>query len=126
MPDRQDRVRRFVHQRRDDALGQQDHLPSQRQQAEQAADRQLLQAVDGLRRADERRVVFGQQLSGNEEPFMARSLFALLNRRYGPKIDGATRREFLKATLAASAGLLLSRSELFAQTPKKVGLRVAV
>jgi monoamine oxidase len=39
---------------------------------------------------------------------MSRSLFARLARRYGPRVDPAQRREFLRATLAASAGLLLS------------------
>ena len=47
---------------------------------------------------------------------MSRSLFARLARRYDPnRIDAATRREFLKATLAASAGLLMSRSLLLGQ-----------
>ena len=50
---------------------------------------------------------------------MSRSLFARLNRKYGPRIDGATRREFLHATLAASAGLLLSRNLAFAAAPAK-------
>ena len=46
---------------------------------------------------------------------MSRSLFARLARRYDPdRIDAATRREFLKATLLASAGTLLSASA-FAQ-----------
>jgi monoamine oxidase len=45
---------------------------------------------------------------------MSRSLFARLNRKYGPRVDGATRRDFLKATLAASAGLLLSRDLIWA------------
>lgn len=39
---------------------------------------------------------------------MARSLYAQLLERYGPKNNGPTRREVLKATMAASAGLLLS------------------
>ena len=39
---------------------------------------------------------------------MPRSLFARLARRYGPKVDGPTRREFLKASAAVGAGLLLS------------------
>src|SRR6185436_18681682 len=39
---------------------------------------------------------------------MARSLFAQLLERYGPKNQGPTRREVLKATMAASAGLLIS------------------
>ena len=40
---------------------------------------------------------------------MGQNLFSLLNRKYGRTVDGATRREFLKATLAASAGVMLSR-----------------
>jgi hypothetical protein len=37
---------------------------------------------------------------------MARSIYARLMERYGPKNQGPTRREVLKATMAASAGLL--------------------
>jgi monoamine oxidase len=59
---------------------------------------------------------------------MARSLYTLLSRKFGPKIDGPTRRGFLRATLAASAGLLLSRNhELYGQNaPRRVGKRVVV
>lgn len=59
---------------------------------------------------------------------MSRSLFARLNRKYGPRVDGATRREFLKASLAASAGLLLSRDLLLAGAPpaKKTSKSIAV
>lgn len=59
---------------------------------------------------------------------MSRSLYGLLHRKYGKRIDAATRRDFLKATLAASAGMLLSNSRLFGDEPrpKSVGLRVAV
>src|SRR5690606_8332287 len=39
---------------------------------------------------------------------MSRSLFARLAARHGPPVDARARREFLRATLAASAGLLLS------------------
>jgi len=39
---------------------------------------------------------------------MARSIYARLLERYGPKNDGPSRRDVLKATMAASAGLLLS------------------
>src|SRR5687767_3540621 len=39
---------------------------------------------------------------------MARSLYAHLARRYSAQTTGLERREFLKTTLAASAGLLLS------------------
>ncbi len=58
---------------------------------------------------------------------MSRSLFARLHRQFGPRIDAATRRDFLKATLLASAGLLISRNPLFADSPAKSnGIRVAV
>ena len=57
---------------------------------------------------------------------MSRSLFARLNQRYGRPVDVFTRREMLKATLAASAGILLSRSlPAFAQ-PRAAGKRVVV
>jgi monoamine oxidase len=39
---------------------------------------------------------------------MSRSLFAVLNGRYGAKADAYSRREMLKLTLAAGTGLLLS------------------
>src|SRR5689334_20308046 len=58
---------------------------------------------------------------------MSRSLYARLHRQFGHRIDASTRREFLKATLLASAGLLISRNPLFAQErPKRNGIRVAV
>ena len=59
---------------------------------------------------------------------MSRSLYARLNQRYGHPIDVFTRREMLKATLAASAGLLLSRGlPAFAQDkPRAAGKRVVV
>src|SRR3954469_1513654 len=41
---------------------------------------------------------------------MARSIYARLLERYGPKNNGPTRRDVLKATMAASAGMLLSSS----------------
>jgi monoamine oxidase len=47
---------------------------------------------------------------------MSRSLFARLARRYGPKVDPEARRQFLKASLAASAGLLLSARPISAMT----------
>jgi len=56
---------------------------------------------------------------------MSRSLFAVLNRRFGPKVDGLTRREMLKATLATGAGLLLSNRIAFGQDRPK-GKRVVV
>ena len=43
---------------------------------------------------------------------MGRSLYRDLNRRFGPQIDGPTRREMLKATLAVGATLLISNSAL--------------
>ncbi len=39
---------------------------------------------------------------------MSRSVFARLSRRYGRSVDAVTRRGFLKASLAATSGLLLS------------------
>jgi monoamine oxidase len=56
---------------------------------------------------------------------MSRSLYARLHRRFGPRVDGPTRREVLQATLAAGAGLLISRLGL-AQDSKPVGKRVVV
>src|SRR5882672_2657764 len=39
---------------------------------------------------------------------MARSLYARLLERYGPKIDGPSRREVLRASLATAAGFMIS------------------
>jgi monoamine oxidase len=47
---------------------------------------------------------------------MARSLYGRLTRRYRPRPTALERREFLKVTLAASAGLLLSGGMGFART----------
>ena len=47
---------------------------------------------------------------------MARSLYARLSRRYRPQPTAFDRREFLKITLAASAGLLVSGVPGFART----------
>src|SRR3954454_12454629 len=57
-----------------------------------------------------------------------RSLYGLLARKYGPRVDGATRRQFLQATLVASAGILISRlpGSAFAQVPSRKPGRVAV
>jgi monoamine oxidase len=53
---------------------------------------------------------------------MARSLYARLARRYRPQPTVLDRRQFLKATLAASAGLLLSaNTPAFARTSTRVG-----
>jgi len=49
---------------------------------------------------------------------MSRSLYARLARRYRPKPIGWNRREFLQATLAASAGLLVSCSPTLRQRAK--------
>ena len=58
---------------------------------------------------------------------MSRSLYARLNERYGRPVDVYTRREMLKATLAASAGLLLSgRLTALAQPRPAGGRRVVV
>ena len=50
--------------------------------------------------------------------------YTKLQRRFGKPQDGLTRREMLQATLAASAGLLLSGSGAFAQA--KPGKRIIV
>ncbi|MFI5401691.1 MAG: flavin monoamine oxidase family protein [Planctomycetota bacterium] len=51
---------------------------------------------------------------------MSRSLLVRLRKRYGkPNTDGLSRREILKASLAAGAGLLLSRNRIFAGDPVK-------
>jgi monoamine oxidase len=58
---------------------------------------------------------------------MARSLYARLHHQFGPRVDGSTRRDFLKASLLASAGLLLSRYPAFAdEAVKQNKIRVAV
>lgn len=44
---------------------------------------------------------------------MSKSLFARLSHRFGRRVDVVTRREMLKTTLAASAGMLLSRSRVY-------------
>jgi len=57
---------------------------------------------------------------------MSRSLFARLNARYGHKVDPLTRRDFVKASVAASATLLLSRYS-FGDTPaRSVKKRIVV
>jgi len=50
---------------------------------------------------------------------MARSLYARLSRRYRPQPTLLDRREFLKTTLAASAGLLVSSMPSFAAPPRR-------
>ncbi|HEX8341754.1 MAG TPA: FAD-dependent oxidoreductase [Tepidisphaeraceae bacterium] len=58
---------------------------------------------------------------------MSRSLYALLHQKFGPKVDALSRRNFLQSTLAASAGVLLSQSSLFGQTPgPKTGKRICI
>ncbi len=52
------------------------------------------------------------------------NLYSILNRRYGKPRDGMTRREMLRATLAASAGLLVSNSMAFGQP--RTGKRIVV
>lgn len=50
---------------------------------------------------------------------MARSLYARLSRRYAPQSSRLDRREFLKTTLTASAGLLVSSLESLAREPRE-------
>jgi len=50
-------------------------------------------------------------------------MYAQLQRRFAPKRDGLTRREMLQATLAASAGLLLSS---YASAQARPGKRIVV
>lgn len=58
---------------------------------------------------------------------MARSLYALLHRRFSPPQAGVTRREFLKITLASGAGLLLSNLNFaWGKASSRVGKRVVV
>lgn len=57
---------------------------------------------------------------------MARSLIATLASRYGPRVTHAERREFLKLTLAASAGLLMSSNTSLARLGRTSAKRVVV
>lgn len=57
---------------------------------------------------------------------MSRSLFARLNRRFGPKIDPITRRDMLKASLAASSAYLLSGVDRIFAQPTSSARRVVV
>ncbi len=59
---------------------------------------------------------------------MSRSLFAVLNQRFGRPVDTVTRREMLKTTLATGAGLLLSSRLGFTQDAesKPKGKRIVV
>jgi monoamine oxidase len=55
---------------------------------------------------------------------MPRSLYSLLQHKHGRPTDGVTRREMLRTTLAASAGLLVSNQLAFGQP--KPGKRIVV
>src|SRR5512143_1728293 len=55
---------------------------------------------------------------------MSPSLFALLDRRYGRTRDGVTRREMLKTTMAATAGVLLSGR--FESRSRATGKRIVI
>lgn len=57
---------------------------------------------------------------------MTRSLYERLTRRYAPQRFSRDRREMLRATLAASAGLLLSGCAFTARRPRSAGQRVVV
>lgn len=56
---------------------------------------------------------------------MAGPFFARLARRYGPQVNAVSRRDFLRATLAASGGMLLSNSIGYSQA-RGAGKRVVV
>ncbi len=56
---------------------------------------------------------------------MQRSIYAVLNERFGKKQDGITRREMLQMTLAAAAGLLISDRFGFAGAPAS-GKRIVI
>src|SRR5262245_33004717 len=56
---------------------------------------------------------------------MVHSLFSLLERRFGDPAEGLTRREMLRASLAAGAGLLMSSSGTSGAT-RQAGKRVVV
>src|SRR5579863_102385 len=53
------------------------------------------------------------------------NFFQMLDRRFGPPLDGMTRRELLQRSIAAGAGLLLSSSRGFSAT-RAAGKRVIV
>jgi monoamine oxidase len=53
-----------------------------------------------------------------------RSLYTILQRKHGKPVDGWTRREMLRVTLAGSAGLLVSNHLAFGQG--KPGKRIVV
>lgn len=57
---------------------------------------------------------------------MARSLIATLAHRYGPRVSPDERREFMKLTLAASAGLLMSSNSALARLGRTSAKRVVV
>lgn len=57
---------------------------------------------------------------------MVRSLYTRLHRRFGEPVRVEERREFLQATLAASAGLLISGGSVLARRPSQGGKRVVV
>lgn len=57
---------------------------------------------------------------------MSRSIYSLLRHRYGTPITFEERREFLKLTLAASAGLLISGGAALARQPKQGAKRIVV
>jgi monoamine oxidase len=57
---------------------------------------------------------------------MAHSLLARLRRRYGPTVDQASRREFLRQSLATGTALLLGGPRVFAEPAKPNGKSVIV
>lgn len=57
---------------------------------------------------------------------MSRSLIASLAHRFGPRVSPAERRQFIKLTLAASAGLLLSTQPALARLGRDSKKRVVI
>lgn len=57
---------------------------------------------------------------------MSRSLYSMLQRRFGTPITLEQRREFLKLSLATSAGLLISGGATLARQPKQGAKRIVV
>lgn len=57
---------------------------------------------------------------------MSRSLYSMLQRRFGTRVSAEERRAFLRASLAVSAGLMLSGGTALARQPRQGAKRVVV